>query len=464
MVDNLQGGNNIHSFGTINVTLTSTSSHMFIAKYDSNFAFLWVKIAPHSKAFDIVEDSNGNVIVSGELTGNSIFGTTPLAKVGIRDFFITSINSNGQWNWATKIYGSTSSERVSLSDLEVDTQNGLLFVSGDGYPNIDTTTICSSWCDYIISIHTSNGSLVNHTSFTHGRILNIELGPNSTIVASSARNSNSAQSGTIGTLSIPGDTAFVIAFAQNLTALWYQSTSSLGVINDIEHDSYGNLYVVGEDCTSLGSFSSSVTSNGYPVQSGFIARINATSHQWDWAEWPAYSPQYGYNYTRYITSISISSNGDIGVIGQLNSDSQGAEYVFGNLPSRAYFADTQNSIYTAPFFGMLDQNHTWLHAGGIESIGGGDFVDNQDYFSDSHGRAKDSSLILDGDIPWLVKPSSLTMINIDYDYDGIFAPFDNCPNGLSVIGYDFDLDKDGCHDILEDLDDILFPNKVSALI
>ena len=45
------------------------------------------------------------------------------------------------------------------------------------------------------------------------------------------------------------------------------------------------------------------------------------------------------------------------------------------------------------------------------------------------------------------------MINIDYDYDGIFAPFDNCPNGLSVIGYDFDLDKDGCHDILEDLDD-----------
>ena len=60
---------------------------------------------------------------------------------------------------------------------------------------------------------------------------------------------------------------------------------------------------------------------------------------------------------------------------------------------------------------------------------------------------------MDGDIPWLVKPSSLTMINIDYDYDGIFAPFDNCPNGLSVIGYDFDLDKDGCHDILEDLDD-----------
>ena len=39
----------------------------------------------------------------------------------------------------TKIYGSTSDEQARVSDLEVDTQNGLLFVSGDGYPNIDTT-------------------------------------------------------------------------------------------------------------------------------------------------------------------------------------------------------------------------------------------------------------------------------------------------------------------------------------
>ena len=103
--------------------------------------------------------------------------------------------------------------------------------------------------------------------------------------------------------------------------------------------------MVGEDCTSLGSFSSPVTSNGYQVQAGFIARINATSHQWDWAEWPAYSPQYGYNYTRYMTSISISSNGDIGVIGLLNADQYGREYVFGNLPSRAYFAEKPKTAF-----------------------------------------------------------------------------------------------------------------------
>ena len=48
VVDNLQAGNSIHSFGTINVTLTSQSSHMFIAKYDSNLCILGGcgKIAP----------------------------------------------------------------------------------------------------------------------------------------------------------------------------------------------------------------------------------------------------------------------------------------------------------------------------------------------------------------------------------------------------------------------------------
>ena len=61
VLDNLQGGNNIHSFGAINVTLTSTSIYMFVAKYDSNFSFVWVKIASYSKAFDVAEDSSGNL-------------------------------------------------------------------------------------------------------------------------------------------------------------------------------------------------------------------------------------------------------------------------------------------------------------------------------------------------------------------------------------------------------------------
>ncbi|MCS5533846.1 MAG: hypothetical protein NZ736_06280 [Candidatus Poseidoniaceae archaeon] len=445
VLDNLQGGNNIHSFGAINVTLTSTSIYMFVAKYDSNLSFVWVKIASYSKAFDVAEDSSGNLIVSGTLTGNSLFGTTVLTRAGNTDLFITSISSTGQWNWATKVSPSSSSQSVHASDLEVDLQNNLLFVSGTGFANnIGTTTICSSYCDFIISLNTSNGLLVNHTSFNHGVILNLDLGPNSTIVASSARNSNSGPSGTIGSLSIPGDAAFVVGFSQNLTALWYQTTSSLTIINDIEHDSYGNLYVVGEDSTTLGSFSRSIG------QSGFVGRINASSHQWDWVEWPGHRSDLGYNYSYSLSSISISQNGNIGVIGEVSASTTGVEYTFGNLSSRTYYVES--GVYRAPFFGLMDQNHTWLHVDGIEYIGGGDDgIDQQD--SISNGRSKDSSLILDGTIPWLAKSSSLTMLNIDYDRDGIFAPFDNCPNGLSEIGYDFDFDKDGCHDVLEDLDD-----------
>lgn len=445
VLDNLQGGNNIHSFGAINVTLTSASSHMFIAKYDSNFSFVWVKIASNSKAFDVAEDSSGNLIVSGTLTGNSLFGTTVLTKVGNPDLFITSISPTGQWNWVKKVDSFSTNNGVYASDLEVDLQNNLVFISGRGYPKMGTTSICTSYCNFIISLNTSNGSLVNHTSYTHGMIFNIDLGPNSTIVASNAA---SSVSGAIGSLTIPKH-AFVVSFSQNLTALWYETTGTNTQINDIDHDAFGNLYVVGKsgNPATLGSFSHPQNTG---LTTGFLGRINSTSHQWDWVEWPGNRTEYGWNWSYSLSSVSINQNGDIGVIGELSADASGDEYKFGNLPGRTYYTDS--GVNYAPYLGLLSQNHTWLHADRIESIGGGD-LGVQDFISSTNGRNKDSSLILDGTIPWLATSSSLRTLTIDYDHDGIFAPFDNCPNGLSDIGYDFDFDKDGCHDVLEDLDD-----------
>jgi gliding motility-associated-like protein len=97
-------------YGTANFgsqTITSTGvQDIFIAKYDSNGALVWVRSAGGSGSDignGIAVDASGNVAVTGEFAGSASFGGQTLASMnGSVDIFTTRLDANGNFLWARK--------------------------------------------------------------------------------------------------------------------------------------------------------------------------------------------------------------------------------------------------------------------------------------------------------------------------------------------------------------------------
>lgn len=52
-------------------------------------------------------DANGNVYVTGNFNGNSVFGSVPLyANAGTTDIFLIKYSSNGEFQWEKQVGGT----------------------------------------------------------------------------------------------------------------------------------------------------------------------------------------------------------------------------------------------------------------------------------------------------------------------------------------------------------------------
>lgn len=101
----------------------------FVAKYDSNQDFVWVK-GLHGNAYsEIVDfdiDNAGNVYATGlyrdsvdfDHTGNGLIKVTPQSNL---DFFVFKLNSSGNFGWV-KTFGDTLTDDV-VTALRVDGQS-----------------------------------------------------------------------------------------------------------------------------------------------------------------------------------------------------------------------------------------------------------------------------------------------------------------------------------------------------
>lgn len=145
-------------------------SDAFVAKYDSNGNFLWVKQFG-SPSIDVgqsifVHDKQ-NIYFTGtfweSITFQTITDTITYVSEGLSDVFIMNINSYGEVIWVKQIGGSWSNECRSIS---ADTY-GNVYVTGyfndscdfDPGPNLFNLTSLGNWDSYVLKLN-SNGDFI----------------------------------------------------------------------------------------------------------------------------------------------------------------------------------------------------------------------------------------------------------------------------------------------------------------
>ena len=75
---------------------------------------------------DLCTDDSGNIYTTGHFSETAIFGSHSLISSGIRDIFVTKMDSNGNWLWVESAGGSYNDCGTSIN---TDTEDNI-YVTG----------------------------------------------------------------------------------------------------------------------------------------------------------------------------------------------------------------------------------------------------------------------------------------------------------------------------------------------
>ncbi len=105
------------TFGSYSLT-SSGYRDIFVAKMDADGNWLWATQAGGSDGDHgngISTDVNGNSYVLGEFWDTAAFGPYSLTSIGHRDIFVSMINADGNWLWATQAGGFNNDNGHSIT-------------------------------------------------------------------------------------------------------------------------------------------------------------------------------------------------------------------------------------------------------------------------------------------------------------------------------------------------------------
>ena len=227
------------TFGSYTINCDIQYPSIFVAKIDANGNWLWATQAGGNNGdwgYGISTDDFGNSFVTGEFSSlTATFGSYSLTN---NDYpyvccFVAKIDLNGNWQWATKVGGSSRGIGYAITTDD----NGVNYVTG---------------------------------SF-----------------------SDTATFGTYSLFSNGGSDIFIAKIDADGSWLW--ATGAGGSEEDkgyaITIDDYGNSYVTGSFMGTATFGNNSLTSSG--DRNGFVAKIDATGN-WSWVnKVGGYSDIYG---------------------------------------------------------------------------------------------------------------------------------------------------------------------------
>ena len=161
--------------GEANETVLNSAGQadLFVAKYDSNGALIWVKRAGGTNGeggSSIAVDGLGNSYVTGGFSGTVTFGLgeanqTILTSAGYNDIFVAKYNTNGALLWAKRAGGAADDDWGS--GIAVDGA-GKVYVTGAfrvtatfGAGEAHQTTLTSAgYNDIFVAKYDSNAALI----------------------------------------------------------------------------------------------------------------------------------------------------------------------------------------------------------------------------------------------------------------------------------------------------------------
>ena len=194
-------GENLYACGYISGNaafgmLTNTPlglADVFVTRQDTLGAFQWALTgggAGTDRAQAIALAPDGNLLVTGAYNGTATFGTTTLTSQGDFDIFLTKIDPNGNYLWATS-YGGTGQDLAA--DVAVDDDGNIVVtgsfrgttqIGGTSYSTLTNTITNSASSDLLVFKTDTVGALL-WSKQGNGKFDNkgnaIAIGPNNAI-------------------------------------------------------------------------------------------------------------------------------------------------------------------------------------------------------------------------------------------------------------------------------------------
>jgi hypothetical protein len=163
----IEGANNLITFPGSTVTLTAIGSNdAFLAKYDLSGNLLWARSAggtDNDKALGVTYDNAGNVFISGFFTNSATFGgSTTINGTGGEDIFVAKYDANGNFQWV-KQGGSSQTEEAK--GIKCDPA-GNVYVCGKFYDGavfdsqtLHTYNMTTGYSDLFLACYSNSGTL-----------------------------------------------------------------------------------------------------------------------------------------------------------------------------------------------------------------------------------------------------------------------------------------------------------------
>jgi len=234
------------NFGTHVITSNTGSVNAFIAKYNTDGECIWVKSNGGEKGNSITTDVLGNIYVTGDFYGTVIFGDDTLVNISSSsDVFITKYNSNGECLWAKSAGGNgvNHGRSITIDGL------GNIYITGNfgGTITFGTHTL-SSLGEVFVAKYDSNGECLWAKSaggeLDYGFSITTDNLGNVYVTGSF---SGTATFGKYIINSLGGDDIFVAKYDSNGECIWvkqagsYHNDHGYGIVSD----GLGYIYFTG---------------------------------------------------------------------------------------------------------------------------------------------------------------------------------------------------------------------------
>lgn len=302
------------NFGSFTLNGTSNYSNSFFAKYDPSGNVVWAKCFGgdyYAILNGISTDSNGNLLLTGNFSGNLILDSDTLVSLGSH-FFLIMYDNNGTLLWAKTSGGGTSFGK----NMTVDKNNNI-YVTGYFNPTVSFDGIVLNALVYnsmfivkydtngnVIWAKTQQGGTAEGQGISHDSYGNIYC------------------TGFFGSYAITfGSTTLVPSSPYNIfivkldslgNFLWAKNGNRIANDNEGFHiatDSIGNSYVIGQYFNDSISFDGIVlVNNGSVNDDFFIVKYDSIGNV-IWAK-----SDGGANYD-FANDVKIDKYGNIYVTG-----------------------------------------------------------------------------------------------------------------------------------------------------
>lgn len=414
------------SVGTSTLSSLSGTQDIFLAKYDVNGAFLWVKqIAGTNteKPFDLVADASG-AYLAGIFMGTVDFdpnaGTNNITSLGggtDGDGFFAKYDVNGNLTWVDRI-GSTGNDRVI--GIAVDaSQNvyvsGFIGANADMDPGAPVVTFAvAGTYNAFFGKYSSTGAYTFAKQITggysEGDDINIDASGNIYLTGSYATSNDFDPSAGTANLSTASLTQLDVFLAKYTSAGLYTYAKQIGGIGvdigfQVVPDALGNVYLGGVFSSSCDFDPTAATSTLTSAGQGdlFVAKYNVSGNL-------TWKNGTGGTTNDYCYGLGLDASNNVYITGKV----QGTNVDFDPSLSSALITASSSCMYIASYSSA--GNYLSLSSpGNISSEGRGLVVNSSLYVA---GMFRNT-----GDFDFSASTANLTSLGSD---DVFFAKYNTC--------------------------------------